>query len=941
MGMDPLLADLMDAARERCDYADARVVHSRAESISTRNGRIDELEGHESEGAGIRVRRGGGWGFVATRDLTHVGLEAALGRALEVAEAQPGATATPLTAEPPALGRYESPCERDPFEVSTDDKLQVLLAADNAMRGDSTIAVTTANLQAWSEDRIFASTEGALCEQRTVDCGGGIAAVAVSDGETQIRSYPASFRGDVARAGYEHFAGLDLVGHAPRVAEEAVALLTAPVCPAEHTTLILDGQQLSLQVHESVGHAIELDRVLGLEASYAGTSFLSPDDLGMRRYGSDHMHVSADATVAGGLGTFGWDDEGVAGRRVEIVREGILSGFLSSRESAAEIGLERSGGCMRSSGFDRQPVVRMTNVNLDPGEAGSLADLVADTDRGILMETNRSWSIDSRRLNFQFATEIAWEVVGGERRRMLRNPSYAGVTPEFWAGLDAVCSRPEWRLWGVVNCGKGEPGQVDAGLARNCAGAVSRRRGRRGLSTVAETALELAERALACVRPGDGAQVTVTSERSLTLRFARSRPTQATGIDDLTVEITIVRNGHVAGATTNRTSDDGLTACARTAERAAEAAAGGHETGSHPGLAGPAPLRAHTGHDGETALLDPTRGGAALDAAFAAAAAHGTEAHGVWTAAESEVAIASTSGVAATDLLTDAFMKVTAIAPGGRSGYAAATAVDAKAIDGHGLAERAALKASLGGHEAEPAHLPPGEYPVVLEPLAVGELLTWLGYLSLNGLAVAEDRSALSGHLGRRVAAPRINLSDSPRYPGTLPRAFDFEGVPKAPLPLIQDGVARGIVHDRRSAALAGGAAESTGHALAPGGSPEGPMPTNLVLVGGGAADVAELCRPIERGVYVTRLWYTNPVRPKETLLTGVTRDGTFLIEDGEVTRPLADMRFSDTVLGLLERTQELSARPVLTSEGEFYGRRFATGVVCPGLRASAMRFTG
>jgi PmbA protein len=223
----------------------------------------------------------------------------------------------------------------------------------------------------------------------------------------------------------------------------------------------------------------------------------------------------------------------------------------------------------------------------------------------------------------------------------------------------------------------------------------------------------------------------------------------------------------------------------------------------------------------------------------------------------------------------------------------------------------------------------------------VGELLSWLGYLAFNGLAFVEGRSALEDRLGARVAAARINLSDSPRYRRTLPRSFDFEGVPKAPLPLIQDGVARRVVHDRRTAALAGGEAVSTGHALAPGGAPEGPAPTNLVLVGGGAAGEAELCGPIERGVYVTRLWYTNAVRPRETLLTGVTRDGTFLIEDGEVTRPLADLRFTDSVLGMLEGAGELSAATTLTSEGEFYGRRFATGVVCPSLRAESVRFTG
>jgi PmbA protein len=444
------------------------------------------------------------------------------------------------------------------------------------------------------------------------------------------------------------------------------------------------------------------------------------------------------------------------------------------------------------------------------------------------------------------------------------------------------------------------------------------------------------------VRAGNGAQATVTHERSLLLRFARSRSTQATGIDDETVELTVVRDGHAAGAATNRADHEGLAECARAAEAAAEAAArAAAAPGSHPGFPAPEPVRGHTGHSARTALLDPAPGGAALEAAFAAAAARGTEAHGVWTAAETETAIASSSGVELSERLTDAFMKVTAIAPSGRSGYAAATAVDAHELNGHGLADRAAVKATLGGPDAEPVRLDAGELPVVLEPHAVGELLGWLGHLGFNGLAFAEGRSALDGRLGARVAAPRINLSDSPRLASTLPRAFDLEGVPKAPLPLIQDGVAQRVVLDRRSAMLAGGGAVSTGHAIAPGGAPEGPEPTNLALAGGAAGDEAALCRPIARGVYVTRLWYTNAVRPMETLLTGVTRDGTFLIEGGEVTRPAADLRFTDSVLGVLERTQELSARPLLTSEGEFYGRRFATGVVCPALRAGSMRFTG
>ena len=436
--MKELLANLMDAAASRSDYADARLVRSRAERLSTRNGEVDEVEQHESAGIGVRVRCGGGWGFAATRRLDRTGAERALERALEVAAAQPAVPPLPRTSEPVERGSWASAAEIDPFAVPLDRKLETLLAADAGMSGESGVAIRRAHFLAFSDERRFVSTEGADCDQRTTECGGGITALAVADEETHVRSYPASFRGDVAQAGYEHFASLDLAANAPRVADEAVRLLSAPACPAQRTTVILDGQQLALQLHESVGHAIELDRVLGTEASYAGTSFLSPADRGSRRYGSELMAVTADATARGGLGSFAWDDEGVAARRTEIVTGGVLRDFLSSRETAAAIGLDRSGGCMRAEGFARQPLVRMTNVNLEPGEAGSLDELIAATERGLLLETNRSWSIDSRRLNFQFATELAWEIVDGRRGRLFRNPSYAGTTPSFWAALDAV-----------------------------------------------------------------------------------------------------------------------------------------------------------------------------------------------------------------------------------------------------------------------------------------------------------------------------------------------------------------------------------------------------------------------------------------------------------------------------------------------------------------------
>jgi TldD protein len=455
------LLELIDRARGSADYADARYVRTRVERVATRNGQLDELDASESEGIGVRVRHDGAWGFAATRGLGRRDAEAALERALSIARTQPRAgRGVALAPEPPARGTWANAVERDPFGIALEEKLARLEEADVALRAENGVSIALTRFEALAVDKLFASTEGALCEQHTTDCGGGIAAVAVDGDHTQVRSFPASHGGQVTPGGYERFLALDLSAAAPRVAEEAAALLSAPACPRQRTTLILAGEQLGLQIHESVGHAVELDRVLGREASYAGTSFVPVDGIGSFRLGSEHVDVVADATNPDGLGSYRWDDEGVEGQAVPIVRNGVLAGFLSSRETAAETGLGRSGGCMRADGFARQPIVRMTNVNLAPRDAGSLDELIAGTDSGILVETNRSWSIDDRRLHFQFEGEAAWEIRHGQRRRLLRNPSYAGVTPEFWRSCDAVCSACEWRLISLLGCGKGEPGQV-------------------------------------------------------------------------------------------------------------------------------------------------------------------------------------------------------------------------------------------------------------------------------------------------------------------------------------------------------------------------------------------------------------------------------------------------------------------------------------------------
>jgi predicted Zn-dependent protease len=424
------------------------------------------------------------------------------------------------------------------------------------------------------------------------------------------------------------------------------------------------------------------------------------------------------------------------------------------------------------------------------------------------------------------------------------------------------------------------------------------------------------------------------------LRFARSRPTQATAVEDTTISVTVLCDGQVGTSSTNRDDPESLAACARAAEAAAATVARTRGSGSYPGFPSSAPVKRHTGFDAATAEMDPAVGGRALATAFEVAERHGVEAHGVWATGDVETAIAGSGGTAVVDRVTDAFMKTTCIAPDGRSGWANRTSVRVSDLDPRSLAEAAAVRAS-GAFAArrEVVKLDPGEYPVVLAPAAIAEMLDWLAFSAFNGLAHAEGRGALVDKLGTRVVAPSINLSDSPRYRRTLPRAFDAEGAPKAPLPLIQDGVALNVVHDTRSAALVEGA-HSTGHALSPGGSSWGAMPSNMVMIGGGARDEAELCEPIERGVYVTRLWYTNTIRPHETLITGVTRDGTFLIEDGKIAAPLEDLRLTDSILRVLDSTQALTAQHVLWSEGEFYGRRFATGTVAPAIR-STLRFSG
>lgn len=463
-GILALLRDRIDAVPRACTYAEARFVGRVQEQVRVRNGAVDAIDRSASEGVGVRVRADGRWGFAATRELTAGAIEDAIDHALQIARAGPASEhgASPLATAPPehARGHWASGCEIDPLAVSVEDKLAVLLPAEATLRADRRIRRGWAETHAMRETWALATTDGAACTQVRTECGGGLQALAADGDLVQVRSYPAAHGGDIALAGWEHVVGLDLPGAAEGVRDEAIELLTAPPCPEGRRTVILGGEQMALQIHESVGHALELDRILLGEAAYAGASWVGAGDIGTLRYGSPQLTVTADGTLPGALGSAAWDDEGVPGARTVLIEDGVLRAALSDRTSAGQLGLPASTGCSRAEGFARQPIVRMTNVSIEPGEAGTLEDLIADTDDGLLLDTNRSWSIDDRRLHFQFGCETAREIRGGRLGRLYRDASYAGVTPMFWGGLDAVCSAPAWRVWGVMNCGKGEPGQM-------------------------------------------------------------------------------------------------------------------------------------------------------------------------------------------------------------------------------------------------------------------------------------------------------------------------------------------------------------------------------------------------------------------------------------------------------------------------------------------------
>ncbi|MBI4723268.1 MAG: TldD/PmbA family protein [Candidatus Stahlbacteria bacterium] len=437
-------------------YGDTRVMSETNETIIVKNGKVENVEITETSGFGVRVLLNGGWGFASSSKLDKGAVDSIIKQTINIAWASgiaKSAKGVELTPSPKVEGYYKTPYKEDPFKVPLEEKVALLLEIDKILKQSPYIKVAEAMISSKRVKKVFASTDGSIIEQEILISGANITATAIEDSELQIRSY-----GNFGTAGYEFVRSLDLLGNAQRVREEAGSLLKAKPCPAGKMEIIIDSDLMVLQVHESIGHAVELDRVLGTEASYAGSSFVTIDKLNKFKYGSEIVNITADANVPKGLGTFGWDDEGVPAQDTPIIRDGIFTGYLSSRDTAPII-KRQSSGAMRASSWNRIPLIRMTNVNLEPGE-WKLDNLIADTKKGLFLQTNKSWSIDDKRENFQFGVELAREIKNGQLGEIVKDATYTGYTPEFWGNCNAICNRDYWKMYGTMNCGKGEPGQI-------------------------------------------------------------------------------------------------------------------------------------------------------------------------------------------------------------------------------------------------------------------------------------------------------------------------------------------------------------------------------------------------------------------------------------------------------------------------------------------------
>jgi TldD protein len=451
-------------------YVDVRFGTTRDEHIEVRNGVVSSLSDGESTGFSARALVNGAWGFASSAKLSETEYDRVAALAVSIAKASAKARGQAISLLPNKayVDVYATPFEIDPASVPLGDRVAHLLAAEREIRAVKGVTVARAWMDIWKTNKYFANSDGSKISQTLLQCGSALHALAVGPNDVQDRCFPGT-GGLYQTGGYEIVRKANLLENAQRIGEEAVALLTADQCPSGTMDVVLSGDQVSLQIHESIGHALELDRVLGWEANFSGTSFATLDKLGTFRYGSDRVNVVIDMTCPLALATHAYDDEGVKATPVDLIRNGILVGYMAGRDTVGTLQVGLSG-CVRAEYWGRLPMIRIGNVNLRPGNVPA-ENLFDDIDEGVYMESNRSWSIDDKRLNFQFGCQIGYEIRNGKKGKMLKNPTYAGMTPTFWRSCDAIGDAQSWVAWGTPNCGKGEPLQT----ARSCQGAAPTR----------------------------------------------------------------------------------------------------------------------------------------------------------------------------------------------------------------------------------------------------------------------------------------------------------------------------------------------------------------------------------------------------------------------------------------------------------------------------------
>lgn len=454
--MADVLSDLVQVAAARgATYADARRVERENEVVSVRDGDVESVSRASDRGIGFRVIHNGAWGFAATDRTGEPAMATLVNEAFERADAAATTRTMPieLAKIAPQKGEYRTTLARDPFAVPMKERIALLIAADASLRGPNASS-RRASVAAYRTRKRLVTSEGTDVSQEIVESGAGVAVTAAKAGAKPAQRYDSRL---TRQAGWEFIEELDLVARAERYRDDAEAMLEAPLAEQKPTTLVFAPEFLALLVHESCGHPTEADRVLEYEVAFAGTTFMWPHDRGRLRYGSEHVSMTADATVPGGMGTFGWDDDGVPAMKTKLIDRGIFTGYLTSRETAAGLGLPVTIGSARAEGWQHFPIVRMVNVSLDPGTQ-SYPDLLQGVSEGLLLEAPASYSLDDKRQNFHFSTQAARVIRNGQLEGYVRGVSFQSLTPAFWGRCDGVAD--DWELHGFLSCAKGEPLQL-------------------------------------------------------------------------------------------------------------------------------------------------------------------------------------------------------------------------------------------------------------------------------------------------------------------------------------------------------------------------------------------------------------------------------------------------------------------------------------------------